>query len=260
MKIQINDKKKKDLFVSLFHILKSCSSTINLSLTSNSMHIQGMDKSHICLFNVILNSKWFDEYKLNNDAKISFSSSVFYSIISTKTDNQNLHIFMKNADDDQLEIKFESEGDTKKKDFKKSFKMPLIEYEYEEMNIPNPDYDAEFSFSSKQISDIFSQLNNFSDDIIIQCSENDVNLSANGANGEMKVEIPIDELTSFSIVEGEIITLTYSLAYINKMCITNKLSTDIDFSLSNECPLKINYDLGDDSNLVFFIAPKMNDA
>jgi hypothetical protein len=44
------------------------------------------------------------------------------------------------------------------------------------------------------------------------------------------------------------------------MCITNKLSTDIDFSLSNECPLKINYDLGDDSNLVFFIAPKMNDA
>jgi proliferating cell nuclear antigen len=259
MKIQINDKKKKDLFVSLFHILKSCSSTINLSLTSDSMHIQGMDKSHICLFNVILSSKWFDEYKLNNDVKISFSSSVFYSIISTKTDNQNLHIFMKNANDDQLEIKFESEGDTKKKDFKKSFKMPLIEYEYEEMNIPTPDYDAEFSFSSKQISDIFSQLNNFSDDIIMQCSENDVNLSANGANGEMKVEIPIDELTSFSIVEGEIITLTYSLAYINKMCITNKLSTDIDFSLSDSCPLKINYDLGDDSNLVFFIAPKMNE-
>jgi proliferating cell nuclear antigen len=260
MKIQINDKKKKDLFVSLFHILKSCSSTMNLSLTSDSMHIQGMDKSHICLFNVILNSKWFDEYKIDNNSKISFSSSVFYSIISTKTENQNLNIFMKNQDDDQLEIKFESEGDTKKKDFKKSFKMPLIEYEYEEMNIPTPDYDAEFSFSSKQISDIFSQLNNFSDDIIMQCSENDVNLSANGANGEMKVEIPIDELTSFSIVEGEVITLTYSLAYINKMCITNKLSTDIDFSLSNECPLKINYDLGDDSNLVFFIAPKMNDA
>jgi proliferating cell nuclear antigen len=259
MKIQINDKKKKDLFVSLFHILKSCSSTINLQLTSDSMHIQGMDKSHICLFNVILSNQWFDEYKLNNNVKISFSSSVFYSIISTKADNQNLHIFMKNADDDQLEIKFETEGESKKKDFKKSFKMPLIEYEYEEMNIPTPDYDAEFSFSSKQISDIFSQLNNFSDDIIMQCSENDVNLSANGANGEMKVEIPIDELTSFSIVEGEVITLTYSLAYINKMCITNKLSTDIDFSLSNECPLKINYDLGDDSNLVFFIAPKMNE-
>jgi acylphosphatase len=150
MKIQINDKKKKDLFVSLFHILKSCSSTINLQLTSDSMHIQGMDKSHICLFNVILSNQWFDEYKLNNNVKISFSSSVFYSIISTKADNQNLHIFMKNADDDQLEIKFETEGESKKKDFKKSFKMPLIEYEYEEMNIPTPDYDAEFSFSSKR--------------------------------------------------------------------------------------------------------------
>ena len=240
-------------------MLKTSTSFCNMMFKNDYIHIQGMDKSHICLFNVILSSQWFDEYKLNNDTKISFSSSIFYSIISTKADNQNLHIFMADETDDQLEIKFETEGEAKKKDFKKSFKMPLIEYEYEEMNIPTPDYDAEFSFSSKQIADIFNQLNNFSDDIIMECSENDVNLSANGANGEMKVEIPIDELTSFSIVEGETITLTYSLAYINKMCITNKLSTDIDFSLSNNCPLKINYDLGNDSNLVFFIAPKMNE-
>jgi hypothetical protein len=75
----------------------------------------------------------------------------------------------------------------------------------------------------------------------------------------MRVDIPIDEVSSYSIVEGEEIILTYSLAYINKMCITNKLSTDIEFSLSNECPMKINYNLGDDSSLVFFIAPKMNE-
>ena len=43
------------------------------------------------------------------------------------------------------------------------------------------------------------------------------------------------------------------------MCITNKLSTDVDFSLSNDMPMKIRYDLGDDSSIMFFIAPKMND-
>jgi len=127
------------------------------------------------------------------------------------------------------------------------------------MNIPSPDYDAEFSFSSKQITDVFSQLNNFGDDIIIKCSENEVKLTANGVEGEMIVDIPIDELTSYSIVEDEEIILTYSLAYINKMCITNKLSSDIDFSLSNDCPLKINYSLGENSALVFFIAPKINE-
>ena len=43
------------------------------------------------------------------------------------------------------------------------------------------------------------------------------------------------------------------------MCITNKLSNDIEFSLSNECPMKINYNLGDDSLLMFYIAPKLSD-
>jgi proliferating cell nuclear antigen PCNA len=175
-----------------------------------------------------------------------------------KNDNQELVISMDTDNQDILFINFEL-NETKKGDFKKSFKMPLSEYEYEEMNIPNVDYDAEFSLSSKQISDMFSQLNNFGSDIKIICCENDISLTTNGITGEMKVEIPIDDLSSYSIVEDEEVILTYSLSYINKMCITNKLSTDIDFSLSNDCPMRISYNLGDDSLMVFYIAPKMND-
>jgi hypothetical protein len=106
---------------------------------------------------------------------------------------------------------------------------------------------------------MFNQLNNFGNDIIIKCSEQDISLLTNGVSGEMKVDIPIDDVSSYSIIEDEEVTLTYSLAYINKMCITNKLSTDIEFSLSNERPMKIYYNLGDESSLVFFIAPKMNE-
>lgn len=43
------------------------------------------------------------------------------------------------------------------------------------------------------------------------------------------------------------------------MCITNKLSTDINFNLSNECPMKINYHLGDDTLLTFYIISKIAD-
>jgi len=262
MQIQINDKKKRDIFVSIFHILKSCSSTTNLILNSDTFHIQGMDKSHICLFDLKLDSKWFDNYNVTNKSQIAFNTGTFHSIIGLKADNQNLIITMTADEPDSLHIRFENDGEKPKKsasELKKAFKLPLIEYEYEEMNIPSPDYDAEFSYTSKQISDVFSQLGGFGDDIIVKCSENEINLTSKGVDGEMMVNIPIDDLSSFSIVEGEEITLTYSLVYINKMCITNKLSADIDFSLSNECPLKINYSLGEDSALVFFIAPKINE-
>jgi hypothetical protein len=274
MKVNITDKKKKEMFISLFNVLKNCSSLINLTFEFEIIHIQGMDKSHICLFDVKINKNWFSSYELSETIKICFDSCFFNSIISTKSDTQDLTMYLSDNDQDILHIVFDSKqkemkngetkngetknGETKKGEFKKTFKMNLVEYEYEEMNIPVVDYDAEFSLSSKLISDIFSQLNNFGNDILIKCSQEDISLSTNGATGEMKVDIPIDDLNSYSIIEDEEITLTYSLVYINKMCITNKLSNDVNFSLSNECPMKISYSLGDDSSLVFFIAPKMD--
>lgn len=261
MKIQISDKKKKDVFVSLFQVLKNCSSVISVKITSDVLHIQGMDKSHVCLFDAKINSTWFCSFEITKDVKLSFDSSVFYSIISSKSDSQDLIITMDDDNEDTLHINFiPQEKESKKTDcFKKFFKMPLTEYDYDEMSIPSVEYDAEFSLSSKQISDMFSQLSNFGNDIVIKCSEEEISLTTNGVTGEMRVDVPIDDLSGYSIIEGEEIILTYSLSYINKMCITNKLSNDIEFSLSNNCPMKISYDLGDNSLLQFFMAPKINE-
>jgi proliferating cell nuclear antigen PCNA len=259
IKIQLSDKKKKDVFCSLFQILKNCSSVISCKFTTKLLHIQGMDKAHICLFDSKINANWFTSYEVKVTTNLSFDSSVFHSIISNKSELQDL-IIMMDDNTDILNIHFiPHEKESKKSDFNKFFKMPLIEYDYDEMNIPKVDYDAEFSLSSKQINEMFSQLSNFGNDVIIKCSEEEISLTTNDISGEMRVDIPIDHLSSYCVVEGDEIILTYSLSYINKMCITNKLSNDIEFSLSNNCPMKICYDLGDNSLLQFFMAPKMNE-
>lgn len=257
MEIQISDKKKKDIFVSIFQVLKNCSSLTNITFGPEILHIQGMDKSHICLYDVKIHKNWFAKYNVIELIKICLDTNVFSSIISTKSDSQQLNIIFNNDNPDILNILFDSTG--VKGEFKKSFKMSLIDYDYEKMNIHNTEYDAELSLSSKQINEIFSQLNNFGDDITIECSESNVSLTTNGIAGEMKVDIPIDDLNSFAIVEDEEVVLKYSLCYINKMCITNKLSNDIEISLSKTAPMKISYNLGDDSFMIFFIAPKMDE-
>ena len=260
MKIIISDKKKKESFISLFQVLKNCSSIINCNFNTDLLHIQGLDKSHICLFDVKLTCGWFGSYEVPECKQICFDSNVFYSIISTKSENQDLIIKLEDGNDDVLHIHFSPQDSVKgNSEFKKFFKIPLAEYDYQELNIVDTDYDAEFTISSKQISEIFSQLSNFGNDIIIKCSEEDISLTTNGVGGEMRVDIPIDDISTYSIIEGEEITLTYSLIYINKMCITNKLSNEIDFLLSNERPMKINYNLGDDSLLVFYIATKITE-
>lgn len=257
MKIVINDKVKKDIFTALFQTLKSCTNIICVIFHHDYLYIQGMDKSHICLFNVKILKSWFNEYnKNNNDAeKICFDTQVFYNIISTKQDGHSINIHFNN-DTDNLNIDLIAQENTVKGEFNKFFKMPLVEFDYELMSIPAVDYDADFSISSKKIFEITSQMNTFGDDINIKCSDEGINLITTGVMGEMLVNIPIDDLSEYSINEGDDINLNYSLVYIHKMCITNKLSSEIQFSISKEFPMKIKYDLGDNSIVEFYIAPK----
>ena len=265
MKIIIQDKKKKEQFVSLFQLLKNCSSSIYIKLEPTYLHIQGMDKSHVCLFDIRLQSDWFALYEISNQdvAIICFDTATFYSIISTKNENQQLTILMNSADADNLYVHFEtkSESNEKKKDFKKFFKIPLADdSDYGEVSIPEVEYDAEITLLSKDVVDIFSQLSNFGCDIEIHCLQESVHFKATSITGEMKVDMNIDDVISYGIVEDEEICLTYSLDYLNKMCITGKLSNQLDISISKERPMKIEYDLGDSSRLVFFIASKIMDT
>ena len=67
MRIQITDKKKKDIFVSVFQVLKNCSSLICVMFETELVHIQGMDKSHVCLFDAKINSTWFNTFEIKKD-------------------------------------------------------------------------------------------------------------------------------------------------------------------------------------------------
>lgn len=256
MKVTISNKNKKDIFVALFQNLKNCTSSVSASFEKEKLHIQGMDKAHVCLFNVDIQKNWFDEYIVEEQTNVSFDTSIFHLVISTKQDSHNMTISFDGEDSINVDLVAQEHL---KGEFDKHFKIPLVDYDYEEMNIPDVEYEAEFSIASKKICEITSQMLSFGTDINIKCSEERIDLVTNGITGEMLVNIPIDDLNEYSIVEGDIIDLKYSLNYINKMCLTNKLSNEVQFCISANYPMKIIYDLGNDSSLVFFMAPKIND-
>lgn len=257
MKIVISDKSKKDIFTALFQTLKNCTNIICVIFYEDHVYIQGMDKSHVCLFNVKILNSWFNEYQKNNNdiEKICFDTQVFCNIIGTKQDGHSINIILNN-DEDNLCINLMTQENNTKGEFNKFFKMPLVEFDYDLMDIPVVDYDAEFSIASKKIHEITSQMSSFGDDINIKCSDEGIDLISNGIMGEMLVNIPIDDLSEYSITEGDDIDLNYSLVYIHKMCITNKLSSEIQFCVSKEFPMKLKYDLADNSFIEFYIAPK----
>jgi hypothetical protein len=79
-------------------------------------------------------------------------------------------------------------------------------------------------------------------------------------SGKMLVEINIDDLTAYSINEGESMKLSFSLNVLHNICMYNKIAKDVEIRLTENFPMKITYLLGDDNcKMVFYLAPKIND-
>ena len=273
MKLTLDVKHKIDILVAIFQLLKNCSTTVKLEFRPDHFFIQGMDKSHVCLFNINIKNAWFTTYETENKTvepiSVIIDSNSLHTILSRSQDNNTLVLILDNAEE-YMDIELlanhgkndngkndNGKNDSGKNEYDRYFQIPTLDLEQDNLTVPTIDYDAEFSLKTKQLCELTSQLILFGEILEISCNENGIHLNTSGEHGKMRVNIPIEDLNEFTISEGEELELSYRLNYIHKMCLTTKLSKDIEISISNDFPIRLKYDLGDESYVVFFVAPKM---
>ncbi len=261
MRLSIKSKGKKDLFCAVFGHLKNLTNLVNIMFYNDHIYIQGMDKSHICLFEINMAANWFDSYILDDaDMKqVAINVSIFHKIISSVAVDEIINIFY-NAESDNLFVDMNvllSDGNEKNN---VSYKVPLCEYDIDLLSIPEKnDYDAEIVFNSVKICATTLHMMSFGDTVNIICNEDIVKFVVTGDLAEMTMNIPTEDLIEYSVIEDQEVNLLYSLNYFNKMCLSNKLSENIEICIGADNPMKIKYDLGDNSKMVFYLAPKMED-
>jgi len=265
MKLIIESKEKKAIFISIFQQLKLFTKTLCIFFNTDHIYIQGMDSSHVCLYEAKLTESWFQlfEKKQSDHGMICIDPNILASILSMTEDGYSIE-FQYDGEPDTLDINIckikqnEIVGEKKGWEYDKHFAVPLIEYECELMSIPDSEYDTQFSLPSKKIYELTTQLSIFGDELKFHVSEEEISLGTSGDSGEMKVNIHIDDLVEFTINEGEVYDLSFSLQYVHKYCLTPKLTPEVQFSLTKDFPLRIKYNW-ENNYIVFFIAPKVDD-
>jgi proliferating cell nuclear antigen len=258
MEIVITNSLKADIFSSIFQNMKSFTDHISILCKNTGIYIQTMDTARVSIVELSLPSTWFDKYTHTVDVSIGISSSVLYKILNARTASQVIQIVFENESSDTLYVHFTSED---KKTFDKHFEVPLIDLEVEYMTVPPIDYVAEFTVPSGVFSGLINQLKMFGDSMDITCSEEKIILFSNSPDsGKMSVEINIDDLTCFSINEGEELKLSFSLNFLHNICSFNKLSKEMEIKLCNDYPLAVVYDLDGEGFMKFYLAPKIDDS
>lgn len=258
MNICIRNSQKSELFTSIFQHIRLFTENINITFSKERMYLQSMDSSRVSIFELVLPSDWFDEYNFtqNGSFTIGVNSIILFKILNTRDKIQNTLINYDN--NDQLFIHFTCEN---KSIYDKHFELPLIEIDEELMDIPTSESNAEITINSTNFSNIISQLKIFGDTIEIECSEEKIELhSISPESGKMMVNIDINELTAYSINEGEVIHLSFSLAILQNICLYHKLSKEMNIYLTDQFPLKLVYILEDEnSTMTFYLAPKITE-
>ena len=259
MDISIQSLVKADIFSSIFQPIKSFTDSINILFEKTGVYVQTMDGSRVSILEIRIPDTWFDSYIHTSNSAISIgvNASILYKILNARDKTQTIQIVYDAGSTDTLSVYFK--GDVKNV-FDKSFEVPLIDLETETMEIPPIDYQAEFSLPSAHFQNLVSQLKTFGETMDIQCSEEKIELVSNSSDsGKMAVEIKIDDLSAFSIDEGEELNMSFSLNYLYNICLYNKLTKEIEIKLCNQYPLNVNYSIGDGAEIKFYLAPKISD-
>jgi proliferating cell nuclear antigen PCNA len=259
MLLKINNPVRAEIFSTLFQNLKLFSDNVNISFTDEKMDIQCIDSGQVAIIEVHIGKDWFDHYELSSDGTsvIGANTNIIAKIMGTRDKSQNISLAC-DDEPDRLTMRFTSED---KNIYDKTFEMPLIDLDMEIMEIPETEYQAEFSLPSNIYATLMSQLKLFGDTMDIECSEDNIILHSNSIdNGKMSTEISIDDLNEFAIDEDEKLKISYSLTYMHNVSQFHKLSKDIELKFKQDYPAQLKYNLGtDDANVLFYIAPKITD-
>ena len=249
---------KAEIFTCIFQHIRAFTDNVSLIFRSGGLYFQTMDSARVSIVELTLPSGWFDVYSFSHkgDVVLGLNTAILFKILNVREKQQRIQMVYES--EDSFEIHFTSEDKTV---FDKHFRCPLVDLDSEIMVIPDTEYTAEFTLPSTTFSTLIQQLKTFGDTLDIECTEEKIQMSAKSSEtGAMSVDVPIDDLNSFAINEGEELRMSFSLACLHNICAFSKTAKEISVRMCSDYPLSIIYPITEeDAHLKVYLAPKITD-
>lgn len=243
-------------FVGLFKNYKHISEYISIYVYTNKIYLQNMDNNQICLCDLTILSDWFEEYNGENDFCFHIKSEHFSKILATHEEGQQINLNLPSSSD-KLCITFKNNKN------KKTFKLALQDLQTEQITIESIDYDVEFSLESKIFDAYCNQLAGFGEIINVYCNSEHICLSTKSIDTNMDIEIPIDILCHYELVEDSTFTNysnDFDNKYFNIIGTFKNVSNKVYLYLQDDKPLEIKISPTNSFIFRMFVAPQIKDS
>lgn len=276
MEFTITQPKKAGLFTALFQHVKTLTEHININFEQGRMYMQAMDSSQVSILEIVVPHNWFDTYKLTSDSSVTIGvrAATLFTVLSVRASNQQIKVeYRASTETDKLFVHFTGEEGGV---FDRFIEMPLMEIDAEMLHIPEMEYQVDASLPSKEFSTIIHQMKEFGETIEFHCTEESVDARGKSTEkGVLHANIPINSLSGYAI--GGDVKQSFSLKYLNTICLYEKIAKEVEIHFSNESPMHVRYSIPAPpsehvsapendtttelpvANVLFYLAPKMDD-
>jgi len=225
-----------------FDAISSIVDEVQIQTDSEGIRLDALDRSHITFVHLELKAKLFDEFVCDEPEKINIDTEELVKVLKrSKSDDRVLM----SLDEGNFIITFEGEA-------KRTFKIRLIDLEYEETSPPELEYPTNFEVPFSLLKDSIQDIDIFSDKISLMVDTDKFRVAAEGEFGDANIEY----------LHGEKIDTeaksVFSLEKIKEMLKADKFSDVAAIKLGDDMPLNLKLKMiSDEGELSFLLAPRI---
>ena len=225
-----------------FDAISSIVDEVQIQTDSEGMRLDALDRSHITFVHLELKASLFDEYVCDVPEKINIDTGEFMSVLKRAKSQDRV---IMSLDEGNFIITFEG-------DATRTFKIRLIDIEYDNPTPPELEHPASFKVHFGILKDAINDIDIFSDKIALQVDEDYFRSSADGEFGDASVKY----LHGANINTQE--KSLFSLDKIREMLKADKFSEEAEIGLGTDMPLKLTLNMvTGDGKLSFLLAPRL---
>jgi len=108
MNVVIKNRENARVFSSMFQNIRLFCEHINLMFSADRLYAQGMDSSHISIFELSIPKTWFDTYEYTSEQSsivVGVNVALFFKILNTREDTRENHVkYVEETGDRLVEI------------------------------------------------------------------------------------------------------------------------------------------------------------
>ena len=213
-------------------------------LTPDAIELIAMDPASVAMVTFKHLSSSFEEYDVKEEQTIALNLNNVKQVLKRAT---NCKITLELLED---KLKFIMKGKTIK-----TFMLPLIEIEESERKMPNLNFEATVVTNSAVLTEAIEDMDIIGESVTFETGKNKFKVSSKGDMSKADVEIGSDDDTKI-VSEGKFKS-KYSIEYLKKMIQGAKLAPKVSLQFANDYPLKVEYKVLNKMQLVFILAPRV---